>query len=189
MWPHEQWRGRGGSESDSGQGHTAPGHRAYRFLPTHPPTLPGGLLGLLAIAAILLETHSLTLALQGALWQRLHGILAALHTPHTCSLLSPHPRSRPLEAQSDLLSPTHWALTAFTLRPTHSRTRLHTTLQEAHTGPGPMGAVQPGDMARPQERSGSPRDRWARMLLSPPLPTPVGVGFAGPPLSQMNKQF
>ena len=69
--------------------------------------------------AILLETRSLTLALQGTLWQRLHRTLAAFHTPHTHSLLSPHATSRPSEAQThlDLLLQTLWALTTFTAAP------------------------------------------------------------------------
>lgn len=83
----ERSRGHWGGLDDQGgtlAGHTQTlCHRVNRFFSALTPTSLARLPGLLATPAILLETRSLTPALQGAFWQRLHRTLAALHTPHT----------------------------------------------------------------------------------------------------------
>ena len=58
-------------------------HGVNRFFSALTPTSLARLPRLPATPAILLETRSLTPALQGAFWQRLHRTLAALHTLHT----------------------------------------------------------------------------------------------------------
>lgn len=124
------------------------------------PMTPARPAGLPATPAILLETHSFTLALQGTLWQRLHRTLAAFHTPHTHSLLSPHATSRPSEAQRhlDLLLHTLWALITFTAAP-HTLTGAFRLQIRRHTQAlHPKGAVQHKNVAQSQYASQTPRD-------------------------------
>lgn len=167
--------GQGGTLAGGTQ---ALGHKVDRFLPTLAPTPPVGIPQLPDTPAILLETRSLTPALQEALWQRLPGTLLALHTPHTGSLLSPHPTSRPSEVQTylDLLFQTHWApIHTFTLRPTHPHTKLQTQALS------PRGGIQSKTWPDPKTDLGLPgtsSDGWAKMQSSPLLSLPpAGWGF------------
>lgn len=131
-----------------------------------------------ATPAILLETCSLTPALQGALWQRLHCTLAALHTLHTHSLLSPYPTARPPEAQTrlDLLLQTHWALSTFTLRPTLKASDYTPGGTHRPCAPGELSSTR--SVARPQDKSRTLRDILRQLLLLHSLPW-AGWGLQG----------
>ena len=178
-WPHGHWRGPGGSGRDPGQGHTDLRPQSGQIPPNTCTHTLSGIPQLSATPAILLETRSLTPALQGALWQRQHHALAASHTPHTHSLLNPHPTSRPPEVQTFKDPPfqTPQALIhTFTLRPTHPHTRLQTKALS------PRGDVQSEMCPDPnQDRFPTPRtssDGRARMQASPLLSLPLaGWGF------------
>lgn len=99
-WPHGQRRGPGGPGRDPGQGHTDLWPQSGQILSNTCTHTLSGIPQCSATPAFILETRSLTPALWGALWQRLHRTLAASHTPHTRSLLNPHPTSRPPEVQT-----------------------------------------------------------------------------------------
>lgn len=175
-WPHGHWVGPGGSGRDPGWGHMDSWPQSGQIPPntcTHspsgdPPTLshtshPGDP-----------QTHS---SPAGSSPTEAARTLVALPTPHTGSLLSPHPTSRPPDVQTclDLLFQTHWALIhTFTLRPTH---------EASDTGTEPQGRCPEQDVARPQDRSRTPRDilGWLGQDagFSPPLPARSRVGFCG----------
>lgn len=197
MWPHWHWRGPARSRRDPGWGHpdswpqwTDSSQHLHTYAQwgssNSQPHQP----------SILLETRSLTPALQGALWHRLRCTLAALHTLLTGSLLSPHPTSRPPEGQTSLVG----SVIPDTLGPgSHVHTQTHTPAKEASdTGSEPQGRCPEQDVARPGSpgRPGTSSDGWARMQASSFLfLPPAGWGFGGllafphPPAHNVNTRF
>lgn len=196
MWPHWHWRGPARSRRDPGWGHldswpqwTDSSQYLHTYaqwgFPNSQPHQP----------SILLETRSLTPALQGALWHRLRCTLAALHTLLTGSLLSPHPTSRPPEGQTSLVGP----VIPDTLGPSsHVHTQTHTPAKEAsNTGMSARGGVQSKmwpDLGVP-DAQGHPQmaGQGCRLLPSSSCPQQggvLGVSLLSPPSAHnVNTRF
>ena len=160
-----------GQEGTLARGTQTCGHRVDRFLPTLAP-IP-------SVGSPNSQPHQPSSWRPAVSLQRQHHALAASHTPHTHSLLNPHPTSRPPEVQTFKDPPfqTPQALIhTFTLRPTHPHTRLQTKALS------PRGDVQ-SEMCPDlnQDRFPTPRtssDGRARMQASPLLSLPLaGWGF------------